>query len=66
MTDLQRKIGQTGDLVAEGRDMGTVVFPNAEHKIIKNAGHNTHLEYPDKFARTVNELLKKVHKVLKS
>ncbi len=31
MADLQRKIGQAGHLVAEGRDMGTVVFPNAEH-----------------------------------
>ena len=37
MTDLQRKIGQTGDLVAEGRDMGTVVFPNAEHKFFLTA-----------------------------
>ena len=37
MTDLQRKIGQAGDLVAEGRDMGTVVFPNAEHKFFLTA-----------------------------
>lgn len=37
MTDLQRKIGQAGNLVAEGRDMGTVVFPNAEHKFFLTA-----------------------------
>ncbi len=37
MTDLQRKIGQTGNLVAEGRDMGTVVFPNAEYKFFLTA-----------------------------
>jgi cytidylate kinase len=29
---LQRKIGEQGSLVAEGRDMGTVVFPNADLK----------------------------------
>ena len=32
LLDLQRKAGQSGDLVAEGRDMGTVVFPEAEVK----------------------------------
>lgn len=32
MVDLQRKIGQGTNLVAEGRDMGTVVFPNAPLK----------------------------------
>ncbi len=37
MADLQRKIGQAGHLVAEGRDMGTVVFPNAEHKFFLTA-----------------------------
>jgi CMP/dCMP kinase len=36
MTDLQRKIGQ-GGLVAEGRDMGTVVFANADHKFFITA-----------------------------
>lgn len=33
MTALQRKAGEEGDVVAEGRDMGTVVFPNAEVKV---------------------------------
>jgi cytidylate kinase len=32
MTELQQKIGRKGRLVAEGRDMGTVVFPDAQHK----------------------------------
>jgi len=32
MTTLQRRIGDTGALVAEGRDMGTVVFPDADYK----------------------------------
>ncbi len=32
LLELQRKAGEAGDLVAEGRDMGTVVFPVAEVK----------------------------------
>jgi cytidylate kinase len=34
---LQRQAGQSGDLVAEGRDMGTVVFPQAEAKFFLTA-----------------------------
>lgn len=37
MTRLQRKIGSQGPLVAEGRDMGTVVFPEARHKFYLDA-----------------------------
>ena len=33
------------------------LFPNAKHKIIKNAGHNTHMEEPMKFVEVVNEFL---------
>lgn len=33
MVQLQRKIGNRGNIVAEGRDIGTVVFPNARLKI---------------------------------
>ena len=36
------------------------LFPNAEHKIVKNAGHNTHLEEPEKFVDTVNRFLKSI------
>jgi cytidylate kinase len=32
LVSLQREIGKQGSLVAEGRDMGTVVFPDAELK----------------------------------
>jgi len=34
----QRAFGKRGDLVAEGRDMGTVVFPNADFKFYLDAG----------------------------
>jgi cytidylate kinase len=35
---LQQKIGQTGDMVTEGRDQGTVAFPHADCKIFLTAG----------------------------
>jgi CMP/dCMP kinase len=37
MLILQRNLGQRGNVVAEGRDIGTVVFPNAEVKIYLDA-----------------------------
>lgn len=35
------------------------LFSSAKHKIIANAGHNTHLEEPVKFVTIVNQFLKK-------
>jgi CMP/dCMP kinase len=37
MTELQRKLGAAGGVVMEGRDIGTVVFPDAEVKIFVDA-----------------------------
>ena len=37
MVALQRKLGEKGNVVAEGRDMGTVVFPDAPVKIFMSA-----------------------------
>ncbi|WP_028264263.1 (d)CMP kinase [Atopobium fossor] len=37
MVELQRKSGEKIDVVAEGRDIGTVVFPNAEVKVFLTA-----------------------------
>lgn len=37
MLALQRGMGRRGNVVAEGRDIGTVVFPNAEVKIFLEA-----------------------------
>lgn len=34
---LQRKIGNSGNYVVEGRDMGSVVFPNADYKFYMDA-----------------------------
>ncbi|MGD8561039.1 MAG: (d)CMP kinase [Desulfarculaceae bacterium] len=37
LLELQRQAGRQGDLVADGRDMGTVVFPQAEAKFFLTA-----------------------------
>jgi CMP/dCMP kinase len=37
LTELQRKLGHAGAIVAEGRDMGTVVFPGADYKFYLDA-----------------------------
>lgn len=37
LTEIQRGYGKKGRIVAEGRDIGTVVFPNAAHKFFLDA-----------------------------
>lgn len=37
MVALQRALAQSGDVVAEGRDIGTVVFPSADVKVFLTA-----------------------------
>ncbi|MFB6347346.1 MAG: (d)CMP kinase [bacterium] len=37
MVDMQRRMGERGEAVVEGRDIGTVVFPDAEHKFFLDA-----------------------------
>lgn len=37
LTGLQRRYGETGGVVAEGRDIGTAVFPDAELKVFLTA-----------------------------
>lgn len=44
MTRLQRKIASQGPLVAEGRDMGTVVFPEAKHKFYLDASSDVRVK----------------------
>jgi cytidylate kinase len=41
MRERQRELGEHGDVVIEGRDIGTVVAPNAEVKIYLNANAAT-------------------------
>jgi cytidylate kinase len=37
LTEMQRLIGNKGAIVAEGRDMGTIVFPDAKYKFFLDA-----------------------------
>jgi cytidylate kinase len=37
LTQMQRRLGSEGRVVAEGRDVGTVVFPEAAHKFFLDA-----------------------------
>lgn len=41
MVALQRQVGERGDVIAEGRDIGTVVFPAADLKVFLNASAET-------------------------
>lgn len=39
MVQLQQQLGQKGNVVMDGRDIGTVVFPNAEVKLFMTASN---------------------------
>jgi CMP/dCMP kinase len=41
LLNLQREIGEKKDVIAEGRDMGTVVFPDADIKFFLDASTKT-------------------------
>ena len=65
MKKMQRSLSEEFDLVTEGRDQGTVVFPHAELKIYLDASPSARaarryyerLEYGDK-SRSMNEILR--------
>lgn len=50
MVDLQRRMGKKQSVVAEGRDIGTVVFPNATRKFYLDADFN------ERASRRIKEL----------
>ncbi len=66
MVELQREIGQNNDIVIEGRDIGTVVFPNADYKFYLDASIETRAvrRLKDKNdsskASTIDEMIKKI------
>jgi cytidylate kinase len=53
LVDQQRKMGQEGGVVMDGRDIGSVVFPNAELKLFVTADPEIRAQ------RRFDELLKK-------
>ncbi|MCK4421749.1 (d)CMP kinase [candidate division WOR-3 bacterium] len=44
LVDLQRRISENKNVIAEGRDIGTVVFPDAALKIYMDAGLNERVQ----------------------
>ncbi|MCE5211952.1 MAG: (d)CMP kinase [Deltaproteobacteria bacterium] len=53
LLDLQREAGNNGNIVAEGRDMGSVVFPHADYKFYLDASRE------ERISRRHKELLLK-------
>lgn len=53
MTQLQRKLAKDNNSVLEGRDIGTVVFPNAKYKFYLDA------DFKERVARRFKELKEK-------
>ncbi|HET6461429.1 MAG TPA: (d)CMP kinase [Syntrophales bacterium] len=51
LLSIQREVGEKRGVVAEGRDMGTVVFPYADHKFYLDA------DVQERIRRRYNELL---------
>lgn len=58
MVEQQRKLGQHKGIVMDGRDIGSIVFPNAELKIFMTASANIRAE------RRQKELIKKGQDIL--
>lgn len=57
LLDMQRSAGESGGIVAEGRDIGTVVFPDAEYKFFLTASPEVRAQ------RRYEELVAKGQKV---
>ncbi|HIP36675.1 MAG TPA: (d)CMP kinase [Crocinitomix sp.] len=57
LVSLQQKMGKKGGVVMDGRDIGTVVFPNAEIKLFMTASTDIRAE------RRYKELIEKGQKV---
>jgi cytidylate kinase len=57
MTELQRAIGRGGDLVCEGRDMGSFVFPDAALKVWLDAPAEVRAERRRKELESAGESL---------
>ncbi len=55
ITDIQRKLAKDDDSVLEGRDIGTVVFPNAKYKFFLDANFDVRVNRRFKELKENNE-----------
>jgi len=68
MVCLQRKIGKNRDIIAEGRDIGTVVFQNADYKfyldasIEERARRRLNDEKNENKKQSIGDIIKKIKK----
>src|SRR5690606_205328 len=60
LVDIQQKLGKKGGVVMDGRDIGTVVFPNAEIKLFMTASNSIRAE------RRFKELIAKGENISKN
>lgn len=63
MVDLQRKFSESKNLILDGRDIGTVVFPNADVKIflIADAKERANRRYKELVAKGENVRMEEIY-----
>ena len=63
MVDLQRKFSESKDVILDGRDIGTVVFPNADVKIflIADAKERANRRYRELVAKGENVKIEEIY-----
>lgn len=64
MTDLQRIIGKTTSCILDGRDIGTVVFPEADIKVflVADVSKRAQRRYRENIAKGMNSTLEEIEK----
>ena len=67
MTPIQRKMGENNDIIMEGRDIGTVVFPNADVKIYLDCSleERARRRYKQNLEKGINESYEEVLEAIK-
>ena len=68
MVSLQKKLGEKKGVVMDGRDIGTVVFPDAELKIFMTAGNEIRIKrrYDELLSKGINISIEEVGKNIES
>ncbi|ERK52414.1 (d)CMP kinase [Leptotrichia sp. oral taxon 879] len=63
MVDLQRKFSESKNVILDGRDIGTIVFPNADVKIflIADAKERANRRYKELVAKGENVKIEKIY-----
>lgn len=67
ITPLQRKMGEETNVIMEGRDIGTVVFPNADVKIFLDCSveEMANRRYKQNIAKGINESYEEILEAIK-